>query len=86
MWSEIETQCPVLVSILQDSLPSSVMKKDNVTPSLCVCASIPLKLRNSHMNIVQAMISLLLKSGHASKQVKTIALLCNRKITQFHAL
>ena len=37
LWSEIETQCPVLLFILKDSLPKSAMKKNSVIPSLRVC-------------------------------------------------
>ena len=34
-----------------------------------VCASILLKLRNDKVNLVQSVISLVMKAGHASKQV-----------------
>lgn len=71
VWLEISTHCPTLTSILQECLPPQVVKNDGALAPLCVCASILLKLRNSHVNLVQGIISILLKSGHANTQVMT---------------
>ncbi len=36
-----------------------------------VCAAILLRHKNTHMNLLQKVVSLLLNGGHASKQVRT---------------
>ena len=69
VWSEIEDHCPMLATFLKECLPVRVSENNGSIPSLCVCASIILKLRNPHINVVQGMISLILKSGHANQQV-----------------
>lgn len=69
VWSEVETCCPTLTSFLWECLSPRAKEFENTIPSLCVCASILLKLQNPHVNVVQALLSLILKSGHASKQV-----------------
>lgn len=69
VWTEIENCCPLLSVILLNFLPPQVQEKSFTVPSLCLSASILFKLRSSHINIVQGIISFLLKSGHASKQV-----------------
>ena len=69
VWSEIESYCPLLVSFLKGCLPPRLQNNNSSIPSLCVCASIVLKMQNSHVNLVQGIISVLLKSGHANKQV-----------------
>ena len=40
-----------------------------VQPSICTRASILIKLRNPKVNLVQAMVSVVLKTGHANTQV-----------------
>ena len=40
-----------------------------VQPSICTCASILMQLRNPKVNLVQAMLSVVLKVGHANTQV-----------------
>ena len=37
-----------------------------------LCASVILKLNNQKMNLVQSSVSLVLKAGHATKQVNII--------------
>ena len=69
IWSEVETCCPLLASFIKGCLPPKLQDNSCSLPSLCVCASIILKMQNSHINLVQGLLSLLLKSGHASKQV-----------------
>ena len=44
VWLEIETHCPALTTTMKECLPTIVLKKDMTVPSLCVCASILLKL------------------------------------------
>ena len=71
VWSELQLHAPLLVAILVQLLPPS--KREVVhyvyRPALCVCVSILLKLRSDKINIVQAMIAVVLKAGHATKQV-----------------
>ena len=55
--------------LLRNASPPKVRDTDNSLPSLCLCISIILKIQNPHVNVVQGIISLLLKSGHAGKQV-----------------
>ena len=69
VWTEIQTHCPILASFLMKCLPKTDMVNKALMSSLCVCASILLKLRNPHINLVQGVLSLLLKSGHANTQV-----------------
>ena len=69
VWTEIETCCPLLTSFLKGCLSPKLRDNDSSIPPLCLCANILLKLQNSHINLVQAIISMLLKSGHANKQV-----------------
>ena len=65
VWQELE---PLLAATLTGLLPVSKRTQTNVVHALCVCASIILKLQNQKVN-VQTMISLVLKAGHATKQV-----------------
>jgi hypothetical protein len=69
VWKEICSCCPLLSIILLNCLHPQVQEKSLTVPSLCLSASVLFKLRNSHINIVQGILSFLLKSGHASKQV-----------------
>ena len=48
---------------------------DTAKPALCVCAMILLKLRNKAMNLVQAIVSVVLKAGQANIQVNIVSLL-----------
>ena len=59
-----------MLSILTNLLPLSKRDDKSVIPALCVCASIFLKLQNQKVNVVQTMIGLVLKAGHATKQVQ----------------
>lgn len=58
----------LLAATLTGLLTQSKNMHSNVIPALCVCASIILKLRNQKVNVVQTMISPVLKAGHATKQ------------------
>ena len=69
VWQELELKTPLLAATLTGLLPVSKRTQTNVVPALCVCASIILKLQNQKVNVVQTMISLVLKAGYATKQV-----------------
>lgn len=69
VWQELQLNMPLLVNILTSFLPPSKRVSNSVIPALCVCASIFLKVQNQKVNVVQTMISLVLKAGHATKQV-----------------
>ena len=71
VWQELELKTPLLATTLSGLLPVSKRTQINVVPALCVCASVLLKLQNQKVNLVQTMISLVLKAGHATKQVYT---------------
>lgn len=63
---------PLFALLLQKCLPPQVYERSSTMPSLCLCSGILLKLRNSHINVVQGMISLLLKSCNSNQQVVNI--------------
>ena len=74
VWLELQTHAPLLVDVLLQLLPPSKRTtEDAIHPALCICASILLKLRNNKVNLVQAMVAVILKAGHATKQVHFIA-------------
>ena len=62
VWCVVQTHCPLLAKFLKECLPPSAREKDSFIPSLCLCSSILLKLRNPHINLVQ--------TGHANNQVR----------------
>ena len=64
VWLKLEMKAPVLLQILSGGVSSG-----NIKPAICTCASILLKLRNPKVNLVQAMVSVVLKAGHAGIQV-----------------
>ena len=64
VWQELETKAPIFVHLLSGGASST-----NIKPAICTCASILLKLRNPKVNLVQAMVSVVLKAGCASIQV-----------------
>lgn len=74
--SDVERNAPTLLKVLQGIAEVkrrvTKSKKSTTTPNtyvVGVCASIFLRHRNTHMNLLQKIISLVLNSGHASKQV-----------------
>lgn len=69
VWKELQSKTPTLLAIL-----SGGYSKGQVQPALCTCASILMKLRNPKVNLVQAMISVLLKAGHANTQVSVLTI------------
>ena len=62
VWSEIESYCPLLASFLEGCLPPRLQNNNSSIPSLCVCASIVLKIQNSHVNLVQGPLGISLKN------------------------
>ena len=72
VWSELEQKAPTLTEILHGLAPTSKQGSEHIKPALSVCASILLKLRNDKVNLVQSVISLVMKAGHASKQARLI--------------
>ena len=70
VWREMQMHAPLLVTFLTQLLPLSKRKDENAFhPALSVCASILLTLHNFKINIVQAVIAVVLRAGHATKQV-----------------
>ena len=69
VWNELQLDTPLFMSFLTNFLPPAKRSNENVRPAICVCASILLKLRNHKVNIIQNMISMVLKGGHATAQV-----------------
>ena len=69
VWSELEEKTPLLLKIVRESLPPSRHSIDTIKPALCTCVCILLKLRNPHMNLVQGILSIVLRAGNANKQV-----------------
>ena len=76
---EFKSKAPTLYRVLQGCVnvhrkeragkQGSVKRRPNDTAVLSVCAAILLRHRNQHLNILQRIISLILHSGHAGKQV-----------------
>lgn len=69
VWAELQQNTPTLMALLLGLLPASKCEREDVRPAMCLCASILLKLRNDKVNLIQSVISLVLKAGHATKQV-----------------
>ena len=67
VWEEITKKAPILVSLLQLSLPQK--SKLDKKPVICMCVAMLAKFRNPKMCHVQAAISLILHAGHAGTQV-----------------
>ena len=72
VWLELMNCTPTLTQLMLCILPKSKQGTKAVRPSLCMCASILLKHRNNRINLVQSVVSMIMKAGHATKQVKHI--------------
>ena len=68
MWQEMAKATPVMMSLFCSCL-SRRADKDKLKPVICMCTAMLAKSRNPKLNLVQAIISLILLAGHASKQV-----------------
>ena len=79
VWNELEQKAPTLTAILLGLAPTSKRAQSEHTqcikPALSICASILLKLHHDKVNLVQSVISLVMKAGHASKQVCLLTLI-----------
>ena len=82
VWAELQQTAPTLMALLLRMTPAARHADEGVRPALCLCASILLKLRNNKVNLVQSVISLVLKAGHATKQVQHCAIFNNSIIIQ----
>ena len=67
-YSELKQHAPLLLSILQQSTKTRV-QRSNQKVVICLCVAIICKYRRPTMNLVQKIPSLILYTGHASKQV-----------------
>lgn len=68
LMSELTVHAPYLLNILH-SITKTITPRDNQTAIIGVCAAILLKHRYSKMSLVQRIVSIILYSGQASKQV-----------------
>lgn len=64
VWKELESKISTLLAILSGSFSNGPVQL-----AVCTCASILIKMRNLTVNLVQAMISVTLRAGHANTQV-----------------
>ena len=71
LWSELSSKAPVLLSIMKGCTPKKA-DLERIKHIICTCAAIPLKFCNRKLCYFQAVISLLLHAGHASKQVRPL--------------
>ena len=66
VWLELKHNAPLLVKLFLQLVPKHKRYDNSTIMALCVCMSILLQVK---VNLVQAVISLLLRYGHATKQV-----------------
>ena len=66
VWSEFQSHAPMLLTMLSGAIASSAIP---FRPPLCVAACILVKLSNPRVNLVQSILSLILKTGQATKLV-----------------
>lgn len=69
VWEELKLNVPLMLTILTGLVPPSKRESKSAQAALCVCASILLKMQNQKINLVQSVIGLVLRAGHATKQV-----------------
>ena len=65
LWSETQSHAPTLASVLTSTVS---ITDDSIYPPLCVVAGILMKTHNPQINLVQSIVSLVLKMGQATKQ------------------
>lgn len=70
IWIELNSKAPTFLSVVESALPTKT--KLDKKPMLCMIAGMLAKFRNPKMCLVQAVVSLLLKSGHAGSQVSSL--------------
>ena len=69
VWLELKHNAPLLVNLFLQLVPKHKRDDNSTIMALCVCMSILLQVQSQKINLVQAVISLLLRYGHATKQV-----------------
>ena len=69
VWLELKNNAPLLVTLFLQLVPGHKKSDLSTRMAICVCISILLKAQSHKVNLVPAMISLLLRNGHATKQV-----------------
>lgn len=69
VWLELKNNAPLLVMLFHQLFPAHKKEDQSTMMAICVCISILLQAQSNKINLVQAMISLLLRNGHATKQV-----------------
>ena len=72
--TELQLTTPTLLKILTDCLPKKKTATSAVIRGICTAASIMLKLSDQKINLVQGVLSVVLRAGSASKQVYTATL------------
>jgi len=72
VWLKMQLNVPLLLSFLTNLISPTKRDDRSIKPALCMCASIILKLQNQKLNVVQTMIGLVLKGGHATTEVCTV--------------
>ncbi len=75
VWEELKANAPMLLSFLSFLLPSPKRDQEGVRPAVCTVASIFLLLNNQKVNLVQSVVSLILRAGNATKKVRNCGLL-----------
>ena len=63
VWLEMRSKAPICLSILDGCLPQT---PKSVT---CLCFAMLAKSRNPKMSVIQSVIALILRAGHAGSQV-----------------
>lgn len=76
VWRELSDNVPTLLHLVGTRNP------ERAIPALCVSVMILLKLRNNKLNLVQALVSIILKAGHATIQVCIISRLSLHSVFQ----
>lgn len=71
MWQEMAKVTPSLLSLLQACTPTQAAS-ERVKTVVCLCTAILAKFQNSKLSLVQAVISLIMQTGHASEQVSNL--------------
>ena len=69
VWLELQNNAPLLVTLFKQLFPEQKKEDQSTIMAICVCISILLQAQNGKINLVQAVIGLLLRNGHATKQV-----------------
>ena len=79
--NELAIYAPTLLQILK-AVTDTKTERRNRDATIAVCASVLLKYRYQNMSFVQKIVSLILYTGHSSKQVCTVQII-NENILLF---